>query len=87
MLTNIIGPDITPPPSPPPPPKVSVDIKPPGVEDAPVAPLMKPYLAQKKKATRSDDDSSPERLKSEVIESMKRNKIEMKMRESSDIYP
>lgn len=89
MLTNIIGPDVTPPPSPPPPPKVTVDTKqPPTVVTDSVAPAQQKQSGghKKKQPIRSDDDSSPERLKSEVIESMKRNKIESKMRETSDMY-
>lgn len=60
MLTNIIGTESSPTPSPPPPP-------------TPTKP--KKEKDKKKKSNNSDDyDSSPERLKSKILESLKKKK-------------
>lgn len=58
MLTNIIGADASPTPSPPPPP----------------TPVKSKKDKKKKSNSFSDDDSSPERLKSKALESLKRKK-------------
>lgn len=76
MLTAIIGPGDSPSPSPPPPPIVEL---------APVFSTSDNIAGNRKKVAKSDDDSSPERLKTEVMESIKRNKIESKLREASDM--
>lgn len=60
MLSNIIGTDTSPTPSPPPPP----------------TPVKSKKDKEKKKKSNavSDDDSSPERLKSKALESLKKKK-------------
>lgn len=60
MLTNIIGTDSSPTPSPPPPPTP--------------AKSKKDKDKKKKSNNYTDDDSSPERLKSKVLESLKKKK-------------
>ncbi len=58
MLTNIIGTGTSPTPSPPPPP----------------TPVKSKKDKKKKSSNFSDDDSSPERLKSKALESLKKKK-------------
>lgn len=69
MLSGIIGTDKSPTPTPPPAPPSALLIV-----AAASAPPSSPKKTKKKRGSRSDDDSSPERLKTKVIESIKKNK-------------